>query len=295
MGFVKYEIFHKVAEVGNFTRAATDLKLTQSAVSHAISNLEKHFGFPLFHRGKNGVSLTQEGEKMLQAIRQVLSAEELVQQEASEILGVTKGKIRIGTFSSISMKWLPFIIQRMEEKFPNLQIELKEGDYFQIEQMLINGEIECGFINNISSAQFQYIPLIRDELVCIVSEKSELYDKSQIEIKQIVLEPFILSSYNGTNDILTLLEKYNVKPTIRFELFDERAIISMVENGLGVTILPKLVLNNLPKNVRVIPIKEESYRIIGIAMKHQISPATKAFVKELKNWLSTNENVAYIQ
>lgn len=295
MGYVKYEIFNKVVEVGNFTKAGLDLNMTQSAISHAISSLEKEFGFPLFHRGKNGVTITQEGEIMLQRIRQVLTAEELVQQEAANIIGVTKGKVRVGTFSSISMKWLPFIIQQMERNFPGIQIELKEGDYFQIEQMLSNGEVDCGFINNISSSQFQFIPLIRDEIVLIASENSKFYHKNQVEIESVQEEPFILSTYNGTNDILTIFDKYNVKPNIRFELFDERAIVAMVENGLGITMLPKLVLKNIPKNVRVIPIKEESYRIIGLAMRYQISPATKMFVKELKNWLATNEKVAYIQ
>lgn len=295
MGFVKYEIFHKVAEVGNFTKAGFELNLTQSAVSHAISSLEKQFGFPLFHRWKNGVTLTQEGEKMLKRVRQVLIAEEFVQQEAAEILGVTKGKIRIGTFTSISTNWLPFIIQRMEQNYPGIEIELKEGDYFEIEHMLINGEIDCGFINNVSTSQLQFLPLIHDELVCIASKSSPLYQKENINIKEIEDEPFILSSYNGTNDILAIFEKYNVKPNVRFELYDERSIISMVEHGLGVTILPRLLLKNIPNNVQLLPIKEESYRIIGIAMKHQISPATKMFIKELKNWLASNENVSYIQ
>ncbi|WP_252898093.1 LysR family transcriptional regulator [Lysinibacillus sphaericus] len=79
MSLVKYEILTKVAEVASFTKAADALGLTQSAVSHAVSSLEKEFGFALIHRSRAGVTLTSEGQTMLRAMRQVLDAQELLQ------------------------------------------------------------------------------------------------------------------------------------------------------------------------------------------------------------------------
>ena len=90
MSLVKYEILTKVAEVASFTKAADALGLTQSAVSHAVSSLEKEFGFALIHRSRVGVTLTSEGQTMLRAMRQVLDAQELLQQEAAHIHGVTR-------------------------------------------------------------------------------------------------------------------------------------------------------------------------------------------------------------
>lgn len=292
LSLVKYEIFNKIAELNSFTKAGEVLGLTQSAISHAISSLEKEYGFSLVHRSKNGIKLTTEGETMVAAMRVVLQAEEMLKQEASNIVGVTKGTVKIGTFSSISSKWMPNIIQIMDQQFPGIKVELKEGDYFEIEQWLMNGEIDCGFLNRTQSTQFRFNPLIRDQLLCIVSSKSKLFQKDKVDIYEVELEPFILSSYSGTNDTLAILDEFNVKPTIRFELFDEKGILSMVAHGLGISILPQLVLEKLPENVRAIPIRQESYRTIGIATNHKLSPATKKFVSVLWDWLSNNENLS---
>ena len=290
MSLFKYEIFHKVAEIGSFTKAGELLGLTQSAVSHAISSLEKEFGFEMIHRSKNGLKLTTDGQIMLSAIRKVLQAQELLKQEAANINGVTKGVLRIGTFTSISTKWLPTIIQKMEQQFPGVQIKIKEGDYYEIEKMLLDGVIDCGFLNRPSSNHFQFTPIYSDRLLCIVSNKSHLYKKDVVDIKDVELEPFIMTSYNGTNDVKYILDMYNVKTNIRFELHDESAIVSMVEHGLGITILPELILSKLPMNVRAIPLAQNCYRTIGIATKQSISPATEKFINLLTDWLSKHNN-----
>lgn len=225
----------------------------------------------------------------------MLSAQEILKQEAADILGVTKGTVRVGTFSSISSKWMPHIIKLLDQHYTGIKIELREGDYYEIEQWLLDGKIDCGFLNRTHSNQFQFVPLIRDQLVCIVSSNNSLFTKNEVDLNEIITEPFIMSSYKGTNDVLTIFEAYGIKPNVRFELFDEEGILSMVENDLGISILPKLVLNHLPLNVRAVPIKQESYRTIGLCTKQQKSPATKKFVKVLIDWLSINENLTKLE
>ena len=289
MGLVKYEVLQKVAEARSFTKAARELGLTQSAVSHAISNLEKEFGFPLIHRSRSSVSLTSDGQTMLVAMRKVLQAEEQLRQEASRINGLTKGTIRVGLISSISTNWMPSIIRLMEQDYPGIRIELREGDYYQIEQWLIGGEIECGFLNRPASKQFQYTPLVKDPLMCVVSSDNPLYGRKEIDIKEVEGQPIIMASYKGTNDVAAIFEKYGIKPNIRFELFDDRGIITMVEHSLGISILPKLVLDDLPDNVRAVPFKQETFRTIGLTTSYNISPAAEKFIEILKKWLHENE------
>ncbi|MEQ6354055.1 LysR family transcriptional regulator [Lysinibacillus sp. M3] len=285
MSLVKYEILNKVAEVASFTKAAEALGLTQSAVSHAVSSLEKDFGFALIHRSRAGVSLTSEGDAMLRSMRHVLDAEELLQQEAAHILGVTRGKVRIGVISSISSNWMPEIVRIMDNQFPGIQVELREGDYYEIEQWLLSGEVDAGFLNGQKSKQFQFIELQQDPLLCIVSDKSPLYNKAEIDIVELEDMPFIMTSHKGTNDVKVLLEQYHVKPNIRFELSEEVGITSMISHQLGISILPKLVTNNLPPTIKAIPLKQGGYRTIGIAMKHHASPVTKKFAEILSSWL----------
>lgn len=276
-----------VGEVHSFTKAAELLGLTQSAVSHAISSMEKDFGFNLIHRNRTGVTLTEDGMTMLIAMRKVLSAEEHLRQEAAHILGVDKGTVRVGVFSTISTHWMPNIIRLMEQRYPGIQIELREGDYYEIEQWLLNGEVDCGFLNRTSSKQFDFIALKRDPLLCIVSSKSPLYDKGEVDLNEIGDTPFIMPSYKGTNDVIANFEKYNVRPNVRFHLIDEKGILSMVEHHLGISILPQLAMAGLMNNVRTLPLKQESFRTIGLSTKQKLSPATQKFVEVLKQWLAT--------
>ena len=285
MSLVKYEILNKVAEVSSFTKAAEALGLTQSAVSHAVSSLEKECGFALIHRSRTGVTLTSEGQTMLRAMRQVLDANELLQQEAAHILGVTRGKLRIGVISSISSNWMPEIIRIMDNQFPGIQVELREGDYYEIEQWLQSGVVDAGFLNGQKSEQFQFIELVQDPLLCIVSNQSSLYNRAEIDIAELEDMPFIMTSYRGTNDVKVLLEQYHVKPNIRFELSEEVGIISMISHHLGISILPRLDINRLPSSLKAIPLKQGGYRTIGLAMKHQASPVTKKFAEILSAWL----------
>lgn len=287
MSIVKYGILNKVAEVQSFTKAAESLGLTQSAISHAISSLEKEFGFSLIHRNRNGVKLTEDGQEMLMEMRKVLTAQEYLQQAASNILGVNKGTVRIGLISTISTHWMPNIIPIMDSLYPGIRIELREGDYYEIEQWLLNGEVDCGFLNRTNSKQFNFLPLKRDPLLCIVSNESPLYDNTAIDLLEIENLPFIMPSYKGTNDVIANFEKYGIRPNIRFELFDETAIVSMVEHHLGISILPQMAIPMLPQNVKAVPLLQESFRTIGLSTKQKLSPASEKFVEVLQHWLAS--------
>lgn len=290
MSLVKYEILNKVAEVQSFTKAAEFLGLTQSAVSHAISSMEKEFGFNLIHRNRTGVTLTEDGSTMLLQMRKVLSAEEHLRQEAANILGVAKGTVRIGLISTISTHWMPDIIHLMDSEYPGIHIELREGDYYEIEQWLLNGEVDCGFLNRTSSKQFDFMPLKRDPLLCIVSSESPIYDKDEVDLYEIEHIPFIMPSYKGTNDVMTTFETHGLKPNVRFHLYDEKGIVSMVAHGIGISILPQLAIAGLPNNMKALPLKQESFRTIGLSTKQKLSPAANKFVEVLKQWLaSVNE------
>ncbi|GAB1808663.1 LysR family transcriptional regulator [Priestia megaterium] len=289
MSLVKYEILNKVAEVKSFTKAADALALTQSAVSHAITNLESEFGFLLVNRNRSGITLTTEGETMLLAIRKVLQENEKVHQEAASLLGLAKGTIKIGIFKSVSTKWLPEIIRLMEKNYPEIQIQLKEGDYLEIEQWLLSGEIDCGFINITHSSQFHIISLKKDRLLCVVSDQSALYHQKTVSFEDLEKEPFIMPTYGGYHDIKQLFEEHGIQPDIRFELMDESAILSMVTHHLGISILPEMLLDSIPQELRAIPFQVDSYRSIGLATRYHLSPAAKKFAETTQAWLQNSD------
>ena len=107
----KYHAFLKTVETGNITKAALELSYSQSSVSKMIADLEKEWDIILFDRGKNGVSLTSDGKALLPAIRSLLASYENLNEQVSELSGLTAGTIRVGLFASAAEEWMPNIIR----------------------------------------------------------------------------------------------------------------------------------------------------------------------------------------
>lgn len=143
MNIDNYRVFIRVAKIGNLTAAAEQLGYTQSGISHIVSALEQEFGFQLLRRSKTGVSLTQEGERILQTLREVVNRDDMLKQIAAEIKGVRMGKVRVGAFSSVAVCWLPKIIAEFSNEYPNISIDVSVGTYKTIEDMIIAEEVDC--------------------------------------------------------------------------------------------------------------------------------------------------------
>lgn len=126
VNLLQIEIFVKVVDIGNFTRAGEILAMTQSGISHNIASLESELG-TLLNRGRNGISLTDSGERIIKNMRNILSEAENIKQETASILGIQNGKINIGSFSSFSSKVLPTIISRFRGEFKGIEVNFYEG------------------------------------------------------------------------------------------------------------------------------------------------------------------------
>ncbi|MDT8860114.1 LysR family transcriptional regulator [Alkalihalobacillus sp. MEB130] len=287
MSINRFEILNKAVELGSLTRAGEALNLTQSAISHAISNLEKEYGFPLLIRNRSGITVTLEGERTLQYMREILQVNEKLQQEVAAINGLEVGTVRVGTFTSVSTNWLPGIMKLFQQEYPNITLKLFEGNYFDIENWLVNGKIDCGFVTLPSNEGFNILPLKTDRMLCILSEKHPYANQERISFKQLESEPFIMQKVGGNSDVRRIFSEHNVKPTIKYELADDHAIVSMVQNELGISVLPELVLTQLPKGVNLLGLERESFRLIGIASGSQLAPATARFISTVKLWVDS--------
>ncbi len=288
VSLVKYEIFNKVVELGSLTKAGEELSLSQSAVSHAIASLESKWGFSILNRGRSGITLTSNGERVLRYVREILKWNNEMTQEIADIKGLEIGTVRIGTFSSVSVQWLPEILKEFSKYYPSIDIELFEGDYDEIEKWISNGEVDFGFLSIPTSLRFEVIPLKKDRMLCILSEEHRLAHKNEVTFEEIEQEPLIRAKKGSDNDLKRILAENNVTPHVKFELEDDQAIFSMVQHGMGISILPEMALYRLPDNIRVLNLEQENYRTIGIAAKSfkTLAPATKRFIEYLKPWSS---------
>lgn len=286
LSLIKYEIFSKVVELESLTKAGEELNLSQSAVSHAIAGLESDWGFSILNRGRSGISLTTNGEIILEYIHNILKWNKEMMQKVSEINGLQTGTVRIGTFSSVSVQWLPRMLEKFNAVHPSIEIELLEGDYDDIENWILNDRVDFGFMSLPTEHPFEVIPLKKDRMVCIVSDKHPLANENIISFQRIETEPLIRVKKGSDNDLRRILKENKMTPNVRFELEDDQAIFSMVEHGMGISILPELALHRLPKNIRILNFEHEYYRTIGLAAKSfkNVAPAPNRFLEYFRPW-----------
>ena len=278
---LKIRAFVTTVDCGSFTMAAKRLGCAQSGISRMISDLEGEWNIALLERGRGGVSLTPEGEALLPYARFMCSAQEEMNNRVSEINGLVKGKIRIGTFSSVATHWLPKIIGRFRQDFPGVEYELLLGDYTEIETWVREGRVDIGFTRFVPDMNLETEVLARDRLMAVVPEGD---GRDCIPLAELAEGPFMLLEKGEKAEISELFESNGLVPNVVFTTWDDYAIMSMVENELGVSILPELILRRIPYRIAVLPLDVPAYRDICLVMRDRskLPVAAKNFVGYLK-------------
>ncbi|MCR5090899.1 MAG: LysR family transcriptional regulator [Oscillospiraceae bacterium] len=289
MNISRYEALAATVENGSLTAAARQLGCTQSAVSHSLESLEKELGFPILRRGRSGVHLTVEGERLMPSVRAVLRSVEQLSQTAAAIRGLDTGTVRIGAFTSVAVHWLPAVLKEFQTDYPKVDFVLLNGDYHDVEQWLSDGSVDIGFINIPCAVDCECIPLMEDRLLAILPEDSRFASYPKFPLIECETEPFISLLESSDHDARRALEAAGVKPNVRFYTKDDYAIIAMVEQGLGMSIMPELLLKGRHDRLLILPLIPEAKRTIGIAIAAggKAGPATRRFadyvVRYVKN------------
>lgn len=280
---LKYLAFVTTVEKGSFTKAAEKLNYAQSSVSKMIADLEKEWGVILLERSKSGVRLTSAGEQVLPFVRAIIRDFKELEDYINQLNGLQTGIVRIGTFASVAIHWLPNIFAEFQKDYPGIDYEMLLGDYDEVERWIDEGRVDCGFLSLPAASDFDTIPLAQDEYKVVLPKGHLLAENEKINIKDLEGQPFLLLEHGGKTEVSELLERDNVHPRIRFTTWEDFAIMSMVEKGLGISILPDMILQKIPYEIEIRPLEIPYYREIGIAMKNlnQLTPAAKRFMEYL--------------
>ena len=266
MTLLSYQVFKTVAEIGSFHKAAEVLGLTPSAISHAVSSMEKELGFAVFTRSRSGVMLTNHGEHMLPYVNAVLNSDESLQQAVSELKGLKQGKVKVGCFSSVCTNWMPTIIQSFGEQYPEIEIEVFQGTYDDVSYWIKNGIVDFGFLSTSSAGDLAIEPFYLDELVCIVPMDFRKQDDSDyIAVEEMSRHRFVVQRESTDADIQKFLRDNELRVQTGYHVVDDLSTIALVSNGFGICIMPKLVMNDIPYQVRQYQLKPEAGRMIGLA------------------------------
>lgn len=284
MNIQKYIAFVKAVEYGNFTKAAEALNYTQSGISRMINDLETQWGVSLLERGRAGVSLTSDGLKLLPQLKRICNEHEILMTQIEDLHDMQSGLIRIGTFSSVATHWLPNMIKIFQKDYPKIDFELLLGDYTEIENWILEGRVDFGFLRLPTKAELETIFLDQDRLLVVIPQDHPLANCDKFPINELLNSPFMLLEKGAKAEISEIFEKHHISPQVHFTTWDDYAIMSMVENGLGISILPELILQRIPYQIIAKELEVPAFRNIGIAMRQQksLSLAVKRFLEYLQ-------------
>ena len=281
---LKYLAFVKTVETGSFTKAAEGLNYAQSSVSKMIADLESEWGVALLERSRGGVCLTSAGAALLPRVRTLLNDYQELTGQVDQMRGIQTGTVRIGTFASVAIHWLPNILEAFQKDYPGIGYELLLGDYDEVEGWIGEGRVDCGFLRLPTRPDFDTILLQMDEYKLVLPQGHPLAGKETVPVQDLEGQPFLLLEHGGKTEVTELLERAGVQPKIQFTTWEDFAIMAMAEKGMGVGILPSLILRRAPYKIEIRPLEEPYYRPIGIAMKNKsrLTPAARKFLEYLR-------------
>lgn len=273
--------FLAAAECGSLTRAAEKLNYTASGVSQLISAMESDFGFLLLKRTTRGVVLTAEGEKMLPAVRAFLSQENRMHELAANINGLDIGLINIAAYSSIATHWLPKVIADFKKKYPNININLMEGVRQEVLKWIEEGRADIGLLSGGDDIDYDWIPLADDPMIAVLPKDHPLADAEEFPLDRCEQEEFIMPAMGKDEDVMKMLNKYDIVPNIVYSTNESFSAWALIENGLGISITNELLMHGWNCDVAKIPVSPPEKITLGMilpSVKHA-SPAVKRFVK----------------
>lgn len=242
MDIRKYEALQQVVELGSFSKAAEALGYTQSAVSQMVSSLEGELGFRLVERDRTGARLTPEGRRLYPYVERVTAQERAVQEVANEINDLDAGLVRIGSLTCISNCWLPRLVRDFEERYPEVRFEIRQGDYTQVGEWVRSGIVDFGFVNPAVAGGLETMPVKEGPMLAALPASHPLAQHDTVPLEILAQERLILLEEGCHNEPLAAFEQVGLHPQVRYRIHDAFAIMSMVEAGLGVGILAKMLL-----------------------------------------------------
>lgn len=287
MNTTKCEVLLKTLEFGNITRAAEALGYTQSAVSRAIAALEREWDLPLLARNRDGVVLSTQGAEVLPYIQALCNAQRALETQVAELHGLTRGTLRVGTFTSISINWLPKIIKDFLAIYPGIRFELvSKWEYAQVAEQIRRGEVDCGFLDLPTHPALEAVFLRRDRLLAVLPPDHPLAGAPCYPMARFAQDPYICIAEEQDTDISRIFQEEGLRPNVQYTVNDDFAVLAMVEQGLGVSILHEPVLQDSGRRFSAIPLEHPRVCDIGLAVRRgeTASPLVRRFVEFVLQW-----------
>ncbi len=278
----KLEALLMAADLGSFTKAAEVMGYTQSGLTHMMNSLEREVGFRLLDRGRGGVRLTEEGERVAPAIRDFLQANARLDGVIAQVKANHSELIRVSAYASIAMHWLPGIIQRFREECPNVNVDIRMADHVGSPYgLLAQGKMDLVMVSRQEEVgDYEWLHLWDDPMYAVLPKDYPLGGRASFPLAEFGGRDFIMPSQGFDKDIMRIFDRALVRPRVLPTLLDDPTVISMVGHGLGVSMMTELTLRGRADGVLTVPVEPAASRELGIALRRgeRDEPALRDFI-----------------
>ena len=283
--FKMVKVFLTSIDSGSFTRAGEILGYTQSNLTQMMKSFEDELGIPLLIKTKKGVEPTGEAKQLIPAMRAMVAQEERFLQEADEIRGIHRGSIRIGSYVSSSSTWLPKVIGYYQSAYPEVEFNIVESGQEDMLRGLLAGNLDLALMSEPENNEVDFIHLLDDPMVVVFPPDHELADYDYVPVEKLQDHPLIMTYREYDTDSNRILLDAGLDTSVRYRSKDDFAVLSMVQHGLGISILPELTLERFPGSYDYRMLDPESYRSLGIGVRSikEAGPLARSVINYLKD------------
>lgn len=254
------QYFVTLAETSNFHRAAERLHISQPPLSVAIRKLEQELGAPLFDRNPRGVTLTAAGQAALEPARIALAHAEQIRQAVKQGVTGERGRLAIGFVGSATFELLPRLIEPFRRLYPAVELILSEGNSTEIQGRIEAGSLDLGLVRLPlqKSARITTQMVERDHMVVALPSSHPLARKRRLDLKQLVDQPFVV--YSGISVLrattVAACQNAGFVAHIVQEAAQLQTILSLVQSGIGIALVPAKAQRFTPDRVVLVPLAQ---------------------------------------
>lgn len=278
--------FVEVARLGNFTRAAARLHLAQPSLSRQIASLEQDLGSELFYRLRAGSTLTAAGQALLPLARRMLADAETARRELHELAGLQRGRVRIGATPTLCISLVAEVLSAFRAAHPTIELHLSEQGSRRLLDQLAGGELDLAVITSSDASvdeRFTVTPLLVEELVVISSRGAPpITTRDAMGLADVARLPQIVFSptYDLRSTTDAAFHAAGLVPEVVLEGPEMDAVLRFVERGIGVAIVPAVVLIDRPGLRSVRLSNPRLTRTVSIALPAESAPSAAAQVMQ---------------
>lgn len=268
----KTRAFIETVHTGSINKAAAELGYTHSGLTYILNSLEDEVGIKLFDRGYNGITLTPEGQELYPLLVQLYEDEMNFNERMAQIKNRSSGIIRIGSYSSLLISWMPRVTEAFRKSHPEVRFEIRTG-VLNMKQWLDSGAVDIAICEKHLVDGYAWQRILDDEMWVAAYTGLPLAREDVVTLEMLSEYPVIFPNINQKNVVSRRLEELGISYRNQTDIYTEDGSItlSMVQQSKGVSFVTRMYEPECPKNVRLIPLDPPIVREIGVVLNRNMT------------------------